>query len=516
MRKVAPLRVLRRHVDVPPLGVRGWVARAAGAAAIALAVLLLAVVETRSRGVALFFTLAVGAALAALALLARATVVLASVAGRRIRSYHLRQGIANLHRPGNQTTWALVSIGLGVLLIATIVIIEASLQKVMAIENRDDIPNLFVIDVQPHQVGGVESILRDAGALDVRLAPMISARIARLGGRAIDRREVARDAAARTWQDKMRTREYFLSYREELIDSETVTEGHFWSGRPEQQEVSISRDLAETIGAKIGETLTLDIQGIELDATITSFRDIRWQAMVPNAMILLSPGEIENAPTLYVASLRLPGERERYALQGDLVAAYPNLSTIDVTDAAAAVRAIVERVAAMLAFLALLTVITGALIVGGTVVAGRAVRRREAMLLKVLGARSGDLLRILGTEYTVLAALGSPERRASGCAPLSSGSAALLLGRRGHPLRTHCRPRRRGDRHERRHQRRPHPRCRQDVAARHPPRRLTRGGGAPSRIDRLWRERQAVGLLGLCHVQFGKEQQNRCRGPALG
>jgi putative ABC transport system permease protein len=406
--KASPLRVLRRHVDPLPARRRP---RDLALAALALAalfgfVLALARLETGSLGVAAYFTAAVGASIALLGVTARLLAGTARRLGPRLPGYHLRQGVANLHRPGNQTAPSLTAIGIGVLLVVTIGVIEASLQRVIAVEDREELPSVFLVDVQPDQLAGVEAALAGAGASQIKIAPMIGARIQAAKGAAIDRTIVTRDATERSWEDRMRMREYFVTYREAPIAADEVVEGTFWTGRPARQEISLDLGLATNLGLELGDTLTLDIQGVPLEGVVTSFRRIKWQAMVPNAMIVLSPGPIEEAPRMYVGSFRLEDEAARRRLEGDLARAYPNVTAVDVTDAVGTVRMILGRISAILGFLSLLTIATGAVIVGGAVAAGRFARIREAMLLRVLGASRRDLRRILGVEYAALAALG--------------------------------------------------------------------------------------------------------------
>jgi putative ABC transport system permease protein len=404
---VAPLRVLGRSTDaLAPLGAARH-AGIFGLGAVLLSVFVLSVVETESVRVGVSFTIAIGLALGVLFALARLIIGLARRLGPRLGSFHLRQGVANLHRPGNQTSAVVVAVGMGFLLLGTILILQSSLERLLSFERRDDLPNLFVIDIQPDQRDGVLGSLTrpEVGALE--LSPMISARIGAVNGRRVDQSRVQRDDAQRTWEDRMRTREYFISYRSEPIASERVTRGTFWTGRPEGQEASIDEGLAENLGVRLGDTLTLDIQGLPLDATVTSFREIRWQALRPNAMILLSPGEIESAPTMYVASARVSDQTTREALTTELVQKHGNLTVIDASEAAQTVLMILDRVSAIFTVLGILSVLAGAVILGGAIAAGRFARQREAMLFKVLGASRSDLRRILSAEYATLALLGT-------------------------------------------------------------------------------------------------------------
>ncbi len=404
---VAPLRVLGRSGDaLKALGAGRW-AGAVGLSAALLSVFVLSLAETDSLRVGATFTVSIAAALAVLFGLARVITWVAHGIGPRLSSFHLRQGIANLYRPGNQTSAVVVAVGMGFLLLGTLLILQSSLEQLLAVEQREDLPNLFVIDIQSDQRASVEALLRGVNAEQVELSPMISARIRAVNGTAVDQRNIERNDVQRGWEDRMRTREYFVSYREEALPSETVTAGAFWAGRPKHQEASLDEGLANNLGLEVGDTITLDIQGLPLEAMVSSFREIRWQALRPNAMILLSPGEIEAAPKMYVASARVPGVEERQGLEQGLVAQHSNLTVIDATQAAQTVLMILSRVSLVFKALGLLAVLAGAVILAGAIAAGRFARQKEAMLFKVLGASRADLRRILGAEYAALAFLGT-------------------------------------------------------------------------------------------------------------
>ena len=404
---VAPLRVLGRSVDaMGAVGAGRWVG-AVGLGAALLSVFVLALAETDSLRVGALFTVSIAAALGVLFGLARVITWVAHGIGPRLSSFHLRQGIANLHRPGNQTSAVIVAVGMGFLLLGTLLILQSSMEQLLAVEQRADLPNLFVIDIQSDQQGSVEALLGKANAEQIELSPMISARIRAVNGSPVNKRDIERNDVQRGWEDRMRTREYFVSYRNEELPSETVTAGAFWTGRPEHQEASLDEGLANNLGVELGDTLTLDIQGLPLDAKVSSFREIRWQALRPNAMILLSPGEIEAAPKMYVASARVASVEARQGLEQQLVAQHSNLTVVDASQAAQTVLMILSRVSLVFKALGLLAVLAGAVILAGAIAAGRFARQKEAMLFKVLGASRADLRRILGAEYAALAFLGT-------------------------------------------------------------------------------------------------------------
>ncbi|MEQ8275045.1 MAG: FtsX-like permease family protein [Deltaproteobacteria bacterium] len=404
---VKPMTVLRR--DTEGLGALGWRRRITSFVGFAVAfgfVLLLSAAQTASLTLAAWFTGAIAASVVLLAVVAWLLVRLSKVLARHVPSYAVRQGIANLHRPGNQTQSVVVAVGVGFLLLASILIIQASMRASIAIDQQKDLPNVFIVDIQPDQEAEIRAALTALDAADENFAPMISARLRAVDGVPVDKSKVERDARQRTFEDRMTTREYFVTYRETTAANEEVVDGTFWIGRPERQEVSLDERLAGAIGADIGATLTLDVQGLPLDATVTSLRRIRWQALTPNALVVLSPGDIENAPKMFVASARLPSADARFELQRRLATRFPNLSVVDITAAAETVVGLLEQISIVFTALGFLAVVTGAIILGGAIAAGRARREREAMLLKVLGASRAALRRVLVAEYASLAVFG--------------------------------------------------------------------------------------------------------------
>ena len=147
--------------------------------------------------------------------------------------------------------------------------------------------------------------------------------------------------------------------------------------------------------------------GLPIDAKITSLRKIQWQAIVPNSFLVLSPGPIQQAPAMFIASVRLAEKSRRYRLQEEIVRRFPNINIVDITEAAGNIRLILERISLVINFLTGLTVLNGVIILAGAIAAGRFARLRESMLLKVLGAQRSLIRKILISEYSLLALLGA-------------------------------------------------------------------------------------------------------------
>jgi putative ABC transport system permease protein len=415
VRNIPVLTVLRRSADYDeeePFAARLIAAVKENRLEIGLfAVLLLLILGVSSLGsgslpVGAGFT---GGVIAASGVLYGVAMLLSSLARRVIphmRSYRLRQGIANLYRPGNQTTVMLVAMGVGVLLIMTIYTAEGALRRELMPGMGSSRPNMYMMDIQKDEMPAVSTLVREYSP-STSLVPMVSMRISAVNGEPVDRSNIEKNANRRNWENSLRSYEYFASYRDHLNPSEELTAGTFWQGRPQEQEVSVDERWAGRMNVDVGDYITFDISGLPLDAKVTSMRRIDWAAMQINSILLFSPGMIENAPRMYVGSLNIPDERTRYRFQEKLVAAHPSVTVIDAAQAAQTVSGIAENISLVIQWMAGATLAAGVVILAGCIAAGRFARIRESALFKTLGAGRADLLVILCSEYALLGFLGA-------------------------------------------------------------------------------------------------------------
>ncbi|MCB1171247.1 MAG: ABC transporter permease [Leptospiraceae bacterium] len=401
MRNVSPLRVIRKNVEEK--SERNTIYMVLGVALLSvLSVMGVVYWQTESAGASLGFAAAIAGCIALLYLISLGIMKLA----RRVpgHSVHASYGIASLYRPGNQTTSVLTSIGLGVLLLSAVYIMENSIQEEINVETREDLPNVFVIDLQKEQLVDFRAFIESRGAADISMAPMIPARLQSINGKELDKSRVDPDSVNRSWEDRLLTREYRVTYRDHTISNERVTDGEFWQGTPSDQQVSVDEDLADRLDIEVGDDITMDIQGLPLQARVTSLREVEWQAIKPNSYFVFSPGMLENAPGMTIASFRLKSDIVDF--QKAMVQRFPNLTIIDISEAVRNASYIMERVSGVIRFLSYLTLANGIVILIGAVAAGRFQRLRESMLLKVLGASARDIRRILTYEYGILSFLG--------------------------------------------------------------------------------------------------------------
>lgn len=413
VRRVPPLAALRRDTEQAPPGRDPW--RWAAWALIVASVVALATLQVRSFRSALGFSIGLAVAVGALALAAFALIRLA----RRVPAwlpYPWRQGLANLHRPANQTAAVVLSLGFGAFILITLMLVERSLLARFAVDGRPDRPDLVVFDVQPDQVAGIREILRQEGAPAGTFTAIVPMRIRSIKGRAVS--EVIADTAGDSSRARRQRapdwalrREYRSTYRDSAATSERITDGRWWhpgagaTDRPVP--ISVEEGLARDLGLAVGDTLTWDVQGVEIATRVANLRHVEWARFEPNFFVVFPDGPLARAPQSLVTLTRAAGPEQRARLQRAIVERYPNVSVIDASLLARDLGELIARVTLAVRFLALFCLAAGAVVLIGAVAASRRQRLREGVLLKTLGATRRQVIRIALAEYAALGVLAA-------------------------------------------------------------------------------------------------------------
>lgn len=412
IRRVSPMAALRRDVEPPAARKDAWdraalVAPAAGLVA-------LSIVQAGSPALGLIFAAGLGACLAALALTAAALRSIVRRALSPALSYVWRQGLAALHRPANQTRAVVSSIGFGVFLLAILLVLQANLLRDLRLDAGPRRPNLALFDIQPDQVAGVLALVREAGGEAGSATPIVPMRIASVKGRPASESlgQLGPDGrpAENAWALR---REYRSSYRDTLGPAETLVAGRHWmpgewmSAREGPVPVSLDAGLAAELGVGVGDEITWDVQGVLLASRVASLRRIRWARFEPNFFAIFPEGPLGRAPRSYVSLTRIGSAPARARLERRAVAAFPNLSALDLADLERSLDALFGRVAWAVRFMALFSGAVGLLVLLGAVATSQRQRLREAVLLKALGATRSQVRRIVLAEYVCLGGLAA-------------------------------------------------------------------------------------------------------------
>jgi putative ABC transport system permease protein len=400
LRNVPPARVFRRQVEAPRPARRRWLAPLRAGLSLLALTALLAVWQAGFTRIAGVFVLGAGGAVLALHLAALGLLA----ALRRLpkpRGFELKQGLSSLYRPGNQSGAVVMSLGLGVLLLLAVFLIQQDLLRQLVQNAPESQPNLFFLDIQPDQREAFTRIVRAHGHEAPELLPIVRGRVVALKGEPLRLSEVKDE------HERQHLRyEYAFTYRDHLVEGEEVRQGRFGAdpALPGPQ-VSLADWFADESGLHVGDTVTVDIQGVRVTATVTSIRAVDWANRRANFSFVFLPGVLEEAPRMYASAVREPEEPARVALQRELVTELPNVTAVDVEQVYRIVQTFMDRIAVVIQFMAAFCIAVGLVILLGAIATTKFQRIREAVLFKTLGATRGAVARVLALEYLILGAL---------------------------------------------------------------------------------------------------------------
>ncbi len=410
VRRVSPLAVVRR--DFEEEGRRRDRAGLAAVLVLAASLVALAVIQAGRPVFGLAF--AAGAAIALVALWLAAIGLVRGL--RRFLPRGLpfvyRQGLANLYRPANQTLRVVLALGFGVFLLGTLVLVQHNLLRELRVDRGASRPNLVFFDVQPDQQDDVTAQVTAVGPLTSPVVSIVPMRIHSLEGRPVAELLAIEDESKRPERWALR-REYRSSYRDTQSAAERLVGGAWWrpgewKGRADTPvPIAVEIGLARELRLALGEEVVWDVQGVMLATRVAALREVEWARFEPNFFVLFPEGPLDGAPRTSVLLARVEDAAARGRLQRDLVEAHPNVSTLDLAQIQRAIESVLDKVALAIRFMALFSMAAGALVLAGAVAASRYQRVREGALLRTLGARRPQLVRILLAEYAVLGALSA-------------------------------------------------------------------------------------------------------------
>jgi putative ABC transport system permease protein len=406
VRRISPLQALRRPYQ-PEKPWRDWWWGIALLALVATT-LLLTVHQVKSwRQGAMF---AAGIGLTLLVLWGIAWTLTRVLRGRiPLRwSYTWRQGLANLHRPANQTATLILSIGFAAFLLGTLYLVQHNLLQQLSDTGGPARPNLVLFDIQPDQMSGVRAELGRAGLPVLGPTPIVPMRIRSINGRPISSLlaadSVGEEEPPSSWALR---REYRSTYRDTLAPTERVTSGSWAGGKTSPVRISVEQDLASELGVRVGDEIVWDVQGLSLPSRVASLRDVDWARFEPNFFVVFASGALERAPQTLVLLTRISSPEERGRFQRRIAERFSNVSMLDVSLLQESLERLVDRVALAVRFMALFSLGVGILVLIAALATSRFQRIREGALLRTLGATRAQLLGIVATEYVALGLLAA-------------------------------------------------------------------------------------------------------------
>ncbi len=320
-------------------------------------------------------------------------------------SYIWRQGIANLFRPENQTVLLVVTIGLGTMLLSTLFLIQNLLLKQVEFSGSGNQPNMVLFDIQSKDQAAVAQMVRQNGMPLLQQVPIVTTRIETIDGRNKAQDQVDTTTALSRW---VWDREYRVTFRDSLIETEKILEGE-WIGTHKPKDpvvkVSISENLQRSMKAKIGTRMVFNVQGARIEAEVASVRQVDFNRVQTNFLVLFPKGVLEQAPQFHVIVTKVESAEQSARFQGDLVRRYPGISAIDLTQILKSVDEVLRKVSFVIRFMAMFSILTGLLVLMSSIYQSKYARVRESVLLRTLGASRKQILLINALEYFMLGTL---------------------------------------------------------------------------------------------------------------
>ena len=405
LRNISPLLALRASYETAPRrrDPLSWVL----VSVIVAGVIGFAVSTTASWTFGLWFSAAVAIAFGLLVAVAKGLTALLKTLLIGYLPFPWRQGLANLHRPNNQTTAVMLAVGLATFLLLTLYNVRHQLVRQVAERGGDGEPNLVLFDVQREQRQELAQLLASLN-IDLRdQVPVVTMRLAAVKGRRIE--ELRADGAARVPDWALR-REYRSTYRGGLAGTEKVVKGTWHrsvNGEAQPIPVSVEKGIAESLRVDIGDSLEFEIQGVPLRTRVANLREVDWQRVRPNFFVVFPEGVLETAPQFYVMAARAGSAAAAAKLQREVVERFGNISVIDLTLILNTVNAILGRISYAVRFVALFTILTGFAVLAGAILLSRGQRIKESILLRILGAPRSQIVTSVIAEYIIAGAVAA-------------------------------------------------------------------------------------------------------------
>ncbi len=321
-------------------------------------------------------------------------------------SFVSRQSLRNLFRPQNQTLILILAIGIGTFLISTLYFSKDLLLAQATLDNNNTSANMILLDVQTGQTKNVSKTIASQDLPVIEDIPIVTMRVQNIKGRSVN--EIREDSTS-TINGWILSHEFRVTYRDSLIASESIENGEWIAEveNPEMIPISVSTNFAEDAQVEVGDQVTFNVQGVLMKTKIASTRLVDWGRMQTNFSIVFPKGVLEQAPQFHVITTKVPDAQKSAEIQQLLVKNYPNISILDLRQVLSIIEGLLDKISWIINFMAFFSILTGIIVLLGAVRTSKYQRIKESVLLRTIGAKSNQILKIAALEYIYLGVLGS-------------------------------------------------------------------------------------------------------------
>jgi putative ABC transport system permease protein len=303
-------------------------------------------------------------------------------------------GLKNIVQRGNDSILQVIIFGLSLLFLVVLAETRTDLVDSWTETLDEDTPNYFLFNIQQYNLDPISNYFKDQGNVVPDFTPLIRGRLL----------SAARPGSEDINFDNLMEREANLTWQNQLPLSNSLVEGEWWTNGNEVAEVSIDREIAESMNLKIGDELTFSAGGKKFSVTVSSFREIEWQSFSPNFFFILSPAAGRELPNSYITSIKLENSQK---FMNNFTNRFPTITSVNL-------EAIIEQGKSSLAsaslavqYIFFLTFIAGILALIASVYSNRDQRTKETAIMHAIGASRALIFKSAASEFLILGLLSA-------------------------------------------------------------------------------------------------------------
>ena len=309
-----------------------------------------------------------------------------------------RYGLANLRRRTGSSLVQVMALGMGIMAMLLLTLVRTDLIVKWQASMPADMPNRFAINIQNDQLPLVKDYFAGLGLATPDLYPMVRARLVAIGERAVSPADFEDQRAKRLVE-----REFNLSWAQDLRPDNKIVAGAWWKPGASAAQFSVEEGIAKALAIGVGDTLTWDVGGTRIGATVTSLRKVEWDSFKANFFVIANPGVLEPYPASWITSFHLPAGREEVVNR--LVERFPNVSVIDLTAIMGQVKRISDQVSRAVEFVFLFAIAAGLVVLFAAITSTQDERVFEGAVMRTLGASRRQMVLTQLSEFLAIGLL---------------------------------------------------------------------------------------------------------------
>ena len=310
----------------------------------------------------------------------------------------VRLGLGQIVRPGAPTVHLVFALGLGLTCLVAVALVNINLTRALGQDIAGRAPSFFFMDVMPGQVERFQTMVQGiSGSRPLDLSPVIRGRILKIAGKNVEDVRVAPEVSWAVRGDRM------LTYAAVMPEHTDLARGEWWpAGYAGPARISLTSDLARGFGVDLGDTLTINVLGRDITATIANIRDVDWRTLSMQFAIIFAPGVLDTAPQTFLAAVRADTPGAEAGIFETVSRFFPAVAIIRVKEVLDHVGSLFSRMAAVFQAISGIALLSGFLVLAGAFSADQHRRIYDAVVYKVCGATRRDILLALITEFAVI------------------------------------------------------------------------------------------------------------------